>query len=218
MFKYGERKKKERRKKRKEVAHLQAELTLDAFSPVPPRVSTRSTIILFCNIYTYWNFFTWNFDFFSQIGSLRGISEERVEAWTGSHQGHNTNIFFFFTGEKRWPGGWSFCFDDRSEDYPSFFSPAKKCFNRPEGTVNNSLIIYHLLHVSRNIIGKRYQQLICKRKIIFDRRFEVKSRLAIVCILEIEFRHFRQFPQSNRSITGTARGTESELCRVRFRN
>ena len=58
MFKYGERKKKERRKKRKEVAHLQAELTLDAFSPVPPRVSTRSTIIFYFAIYIYIGIFS----------------------------------------------------------------------------------------------------------------------------------------------------------------
>lgn len=211
------RRKEEKREKKSHIYRPSWHSTRSRQSLLVFQLVRRSFFIL-QYIYIYWNFFTWNFDFFSQIGSLRGISEERVEAWTGSHQGHNTNIFFFFTGEKRWPGGWSFCFGDRSEDYPSFFSPAKKCFNRPEGTVNNSLIIYHLLHVSRNIIGKRYQQLICKRKIIFDRRFEVKSRLAIVCILEIEFRHFRQFPQSNRSITGTARGTESELCRVRFRN
>lgn len=165
------RRKEEKREKKSHIYRPSWHSTRSRQSLLVFQLVRRSFFIL-QYIYIYWNFFTWNFDFFSQIGSLRGISEERVEAWTGSHQGHNTNIFFFFTGEKRWPGGWSFCFGDRSEDYPSFFSPAKKCFNRPEGTVNNSLIIYHLLHVSRNIIGKRYQQLICKRKIIFDRRFE----------------------------------------------
>lgn len=147
-------KKKKRKKKREKKSHIYRPSRPSwhsTRSPISPRVSTPSTIILFCNIYIYiyWNFFIWNFDFFFSIWKLKGgLRRKRSASRVGWDHIKGTTQHEFFLREKR-DRLELLATDLRSEDsnrftpITFFFSLSKfeekRCFNRPEDTV----VIHH---------------------------------------------------------------------------
>lgn len=156
-----------------------------------------------------------------EIGKIRKKGrkgKERVEGWMGS--GHikgnttrrnNTNFFFFWKKRKidGLATGLAGPIEVKTSGYLFFFFflEIRDKLERPE----DRLVFFYntySLHVSRKLDARSSGELFS----IEDLGKKKKSRLAIVpSYLEIEFRHFRQFPVER--IDNEARGYQSVMSR-----